>query len=250
MVLKIQRMSHVLLMFILVETKGTEVAWYVGYSPETNEIIMVSRSSTTIANWLYDLDFAQETFPDCGPDCKVHRGFLQSYQDVRGNYLNAAKYLTEKYSTADSTPTITIAGHSLAAAIATHAALEFSIGEFELVTYNNISYWYNTAFSVSDTVSIEEHTNMKALIAANPTLGSISKPFIKFKVNVTYTFGGPRVGSPAFAKYVMEKLGTNAIYQSRRSGDVVPSLPMRDTLGLKFQHPAREVYWPDHKLPR
>jgi len=93
----------------------TDVTGFIGYLPSDKSIYVVFRGSSSIPNWIADLDViktAYTSFPEC--NCQVHKGFYSSEQRVISNVVSEVKRLQalkEGYQ-------VKVTGHSLGAAIA------------------------------------------------------------------------------------------------------------------------------------
>lgn len=86
------------------------------------EIVVAFRGTSDTQNWIADFDFIQTSFSECD-DCYVHNGFYESWEEIKTyaeGFVQAAYALNPDY-------TLTIAGHSLGAAVATLAAVDFRI---------------------------------------------------------------------------------------------------------------------------
>lgn len=59
----------------------TKTYGFVGYSPETNEILVSFRGSVNFQNIVTDIDFIEERYEDV-LDAKVHSGFYNTYRLV------------------------------------------------------------------------------------------------------------------------------------------------------------------------
>ena len=148
--------------------------------------ILVFRGTQTQAEWLKNLNAAQQTYvaPSGQVYGDVHEGFLQlTREQIEPSLSEVAQQL-------DPTIPCYITGHSLGAAIATLAAFE--------------------------------------IVQATPQL--------KDQIQL-YTYAGPRVGSPAFAKK-HNQLIPNA-YRIVNLGDSVPLVPPV-TLGKSYVHIGQE----------
>ena len=147
--------------------------------------ILVFRGTQTKAEWLNNLNAAQQKYEDSsGKDYgEVHKGFLELTRDLNPSIYEVAKKL-------DPNIPCYVAGHSLGAAIATLAAME--------------------------------------LIQAVPQ--------IKNQIRL-YTYAGPRVCSPTFAK-IHSKLIPNS-YRIVNLGDSIPLVPPV-TIGNSYIHIGQE----------
>ncbi|KAF2099514.1 alpha/beta-hydrolase [Rhizodiscina lignyota] len=110
-------------------TPDTDTTGFVAYD-ETNKVTVVSfRGSRSLANFVTDVNFPLDNTDIC-TGCKVHRGFLQSWNEIRSNILAAAK------SAADANKcSLVVTGHSLGAAIATLCAAELRKAGYNVALY-------------------------------------------------------------------------------------------------------------------
>jgi len=125
---------------------------YVGYDPK-NRFIMVAFSGTdplNIRDWIDDIDYVQVDFPYC-KNCKVHKGFYDSYLSVQSQVLD----LVKKWRVVDPTAPVMVTGHSLGAALTVHGAIDMilslKITPMALYDYGqprtgnkNFTDWYTT----------------------------------------------------------------------------------------------------------
>jgi hypothetical protein len=111
-----------------VVNETTNAQGYVAYWNSTNEIWAVFRGTRGILNWIYDFDAILVPYGPClaqtgAPRCNVHQGFLEMYQSLNHTVLSFVLELMNEYPSAK----VRVAGHSLGAAIATHAAVQLSL---------------------------------------------------------------------------------------------------------------------------
>ena len=213
--------------------KPSDIPWFVGYSPEKNQIVTAGRSSTSIENWLYDLDFRGVDYSGCS-GCQVHQGFMNSYKELRKDWLNAIDALVLKYPTAG----IRVEGHSLAAAVATHAVLDLVSGSFTKLDVNGVIYWHNNQHSGYNDLSDEEFYELTQIPGA-----SLLTRNKKYNVILPfYNFGSPRVGNEAWSNYFKKVVGFDSLIRSTHLNDPVPRLPPQNLI-WKYQHPSNEIYW-------
>lgn len=104
----------------------------VSYSKKRNLVVLAFRGTvaTSLVNWWENLKFFQLPYNpneygagvSC-PNCQVHRGFLQSYQNLRQKtgFIDHAKNLLRNECKGCK---VLITGHSLGGALATLAAFE------------------------------------------------------------------------------------------------------------------------------
>lgn len=97
--------------------EGTQA--YTGYDAENDVIILAYRGSKNLENWINNLKFDLIDYDECSK-CKVHKGFLQSYNSLKEKIFPAMKLLHEEHSTSK----IYITGNSLGGAMSTLAAID------------------------------------------------------------------------------------------------------------------------------
>jgi len=98
--------------------KADSIVGFVGYQANTNAIIVSYRGSENIQNWVTNLSFVRETYPNCD-GCSVHKGFYNAEQEVFPQIADEVA----KLSAAHPSFSIVVTGHSLGAALATLTAL-------------------------------------------------------------------------------------------------------------------------------
>ncbi|KNE66338.1 hypothetical protein AMAG_19389 [Allomyces macrogynus ATCC 38327] len=106
---------------------GKTNAGYVAYNAARNSVMVAFRGSSNVANWIDNLEFGKIAYPFTVPATfkskpKVHKGFVDAYNEVRPILLQALATAKSRYPTAQ----ITITGHSLGGAIATLAAADIA----------------------------------------------------------------------------------------------------------------------------
>ena len=104
----------------VLDYKSKDVQGFIGYLPSQNSIYVVYRGSTSIKDWLNNLDALTTSYDKCS-DCKVHKGFYSAHQSVIGEVISKVKALKAKYPSY----TVVVTGHSLGAAMATLTTLDF-----------------------------------------------------------------------------------------------------------------------------
>lgn len=95
---------------------------YVAVDNVREEIVVAFRGSSDLRNWIADFDFILTPFSECD-GCYVHNGFYESWQEIKTyaeGFVKSAYALYPNY-------TLTVAGHSLGAAVGTLAAVDFRL---------------------------------------------------------------------------------------------------------------------------
>lgn len=107
--------------FYPVENPLLNTFGYTAYNAKDNEIIVSFRGTQmgTILNWISDLDYHRVQYKDLNGSL-VHNGFYTTYNMVSWEVIWNVETLLQKYPTAS----ILVTGHSLGAALATHAAVD------------------------------------------------------------------------------------------------------------------------------
>ena len=122
----------------------------------TGKIRVALRGSLSVQDWISDADFLKVgAYADLGCEgCGVERGFLDAYRDLQPGVEASVAALLAKHPHAP----ITLTGHSLGAAMATHAAIAFKLVRnwtIEPVTYTfgqpragdgNFAAWFSRHF--------------------------------------------------------------------------------------------------------
>jgi predicted lipase len=86
----------------------------IGFIAEkAGEVFLIFRGTMTTSEWLHDLNIRLTSYPHFD-SCKVHEGFLQTYNVFRTK-------ITDSLAALDSRKSLFVAGHSLGSALATLA---------------------------------------------------------------------------------------------------------------------------------
>ena len=106
---------------------------FISYDANTDTIKLAFQGTKpwSLSNWLHDLDILK-TSSYC-PDCEVHVGFQQAYLSIQPQVIEGFKLLRSIYPSSK----ISITGHSLGGAIATHCAVDLikNLNEIDITLY-------------------------------------------------------------------------------------------------------------------
>jgi predicted lipase len=148
--------------------KDHDTRGYVGYHAGQETIYVAFRGSSSIQNWIDDLDVVTTDYPLCA-DCEVHKGFYKAEQSCFNDVLNEVKSLQSKYPSY----AVMTTGHSLGAALALLTAMDLTHSGV-----NNVKLWNygsprvgNTEFAnYVDTYIADHHrvTHHKDMVPHTP----------------------------------------------------------------------------------
>jgi len=94
---------------------------FVGFDPQQKQIVVSFRGSQNLIDWLDDFDYTLVPYPWVA-DGDVHKGFYHAWGRLSSEIMEATTNLMSKLNGY----TILVTGHSLGAALAQLAALNFS----------------------------------------------------------------------------------------------------------------------------
>jgi predicted lipase len=181
---------------------------FVGYLPSDKSIYVVFRGSSSIRNWITNLDAYKTpytSYPAC--KCEVHKGFYSAEQIVIGGIISEVKRL--KSISSLSTYSVKTTGHSLGAALAQLTAMGESLFSiFRKYNLDNVE----CIFSPLDLLKAGYSVSM-------------------------YNFGQPRVGDQAYAVFSTSTLSS---YRVTHDKDIVPHIPL--STGMDFYHACFEEF--------
>lgn len=111
----------------------TDLQGYIGIIPSTESIYVVLRGTSSIINWLDDLEVKlvnYTSFPDC--NCKVHYGFYKSVLGIKNMTIDYVKILKKEYPNYS----VIVTGHSYGAATGQLLAMELVKENIKVKLYN------------------------------------------------------------------------------------------------------------------
>jgi pimeloyl-ACP methyl ester carboxylesterase len=109
--------------FKVLDNNAAGTRGFVGLDHRNAQIVVAFRGSDNLQNWLGNMLVVQtpyDSLSSCGPECKVHTGFLADYLTLRKSTRSAVLELLNAYPTYS----IVATGHSLGGAMATLAAAD------------------------------------------------------------------------------------------------------------------------------
>jgi len=111
----------------------TDLEGFIGILPAQQTIYVVFRGSSSLRNWIEDLEVAQvgyDSQPECA-GCKVHHGFYRSTLRVMDKVLKTTLVLHAKYQY-----DVVFTGHSYGAAVTQLLAMELTSLDIYPAVYN------------------------------------------------------------------------------------------------------------------
>jgi hypothetical protein len=105
----------------VVENENEATKAIIGYEPSSKTVIIVFRGTAESENIENDLNISKEYLsivPEC-EDCKVHEGFLISFDSLSEKIIETTKNLRNKYPDSE----VIVTGHSLGGGMANIAAV-------------------------------------------------------------------------------------------------------------------------------
>jgi hypothetical protein len=114
-----------LTMITHIEHTSTVLAGFVAYDTTSNAIVVAFRGtvSSSIIDWINNLDYVKVTPWSKYPNAGVHRGFNSAWNDLKSDVMKAVNSIRSVHSTS----TVHVTGHSLGASIAVNAAMDMKI---------------------------------------------------------------------------------------------------------------------------
>lgn len=106
-----------------IHNRWSDLQGFVGRVLPGGEIWVVFRGSSSVRNWIRDLEVAKvdyDSFPECG--CSVHRGFYHSVLGIRDEAIDAVAKLVADYPK----DRVYVGGHSYGAACGQLFAMELA----------------------------------------------------------------------------------------------------------------------------
>lgn len=92
----------------------------IGYIPSQSTIYVVYRGSTSIKDWVNNINVISTDYNKC-KKCEVHKGFYKAEQGIIGQMTAEVQRLKKQFPSY----TVVVTGHSLGAALATLTAMDF-----------------------------------------------------------------------------------------------------------------------------
>lgn len=112
---------------------ATDVQGYIGILPSQSTIYIVLRGSSSLLNWLDDIEVKLVPYPLCNNPCKVHYGFYRSAMGIRNHTIDVVRRLHKEYPSYG----IVVTGHSYGAAVGQLLAMELVYGlQYTVKLYN------------------------------------------------------------------------------------------------------------------
>ncbi|CUS08200.1 unnamed protein product, partial [Tuber aestivum] len=112
-------------------TKDADTTGLVARDDTTKSIVLSIRGSSSLRNWLANVQVKLKDVPEVCPDCKVHSGFHEAMQEA----LPAVSKSLDELRRRNPEYTVVAVGHSLGGAIATLMAEEIRRGGVEVDLY-------------------------------------------------------------------------------------------------------------------
>jgi len=112
---------------------ASDTEGYVGYLPADKSIYVVYRGSSSIRNWISNLNAFKTpytTYPEC--NCQVHKGFFNDEQKVIAGVISEVKSLQSKHAGYS----VKVTGHSLGAALAQLTSMDLLKAGISNSVYN------------------------------------------------------------------------------------------------------------------
>ncbi len=81
---------------------------FVGYSKNSNSIMIAFRGTEDIKNWVADIELVKKSYEYCSK-CEIHLGFHNSYHEIQKPMLDHIAVLLKSHPTSK----ISVTGHSL-----------------------------------------------------------------------------------------------------------------------------------------
>lgn len=106
--------------FVTVMKNSTnDTLGYIAVNDDLNATVLVFRGTLPwdVKNWISDINFLKTKYAWCDNGCEVHRGFYDDYLDI----ANSVKENVQNYTAVFKKKYLYVVGHSLGAALATHA---------------------------------------------------------------------------------------------------------------------------------
>ncbi len=200
----------------------------------------------SLPDWIDDLDVvkADFPFPGCGGaaagPCRVHRGFLEAYLQIREQVLDALSALRRLHAASP----LLLTGHSLGGALATFAALDvihlLNDSVPVLYTFGKPRVG-NRAFQVRAHVLVCVCAAMDGWMDAMVGWMAWMDPSMAPAPPNSTTQPCTHAHTQEFVDASLAWAGASSLFRVGHHRDPVPHLPPQL---LGFRHAGREVYYP------
>lgn len=132
---------------------------FIAVNTTSKQIIVSFRGTSDIADWIVDVDFAQNSYSplsasaSCDGTCKVHKGAYEAFKKVFTKIVGTLKNTAKSYSDYE----IIVTGHSLGGGYALLMGIELQLLGYKpsVITYGGLrmgnddfNKWVNNLFAV------------------------------------------------------------------------------------------------------
>lgn len=109
----------------------TDLNGYIGYLSSKKAIYVVLRGSSSMLNWLDDVEAKMINYTSC-KDCKVHYGFYRSAKGIANKTIEAVRFLKKRFPLYS----VVMTGHSYGAATVQLLAMELKKADIDIEVYS------------------------------------------------------------------------------------------------------------------
>lgn len=154
--------------------KSSDLEGFIGYLDSTKSIHVVFRGSSSILNWLDDLQIRQVdyiSFPEC--KCKVHNGFYKATLNLKDETIKHVKLLQKKRHGYK----VFVNGHSLGFGIGDLMSMELFKENIFVEAYGygkpRVGNFQYSQFFNSKIIEHYRHTNNKDIVPHLPPISGL-----------------------------------------------------------------------------